>query len=60
MKGGRTMKKITNKVLSKTADLALEFAVASSGLASLAGTYQPKEPIGLKEWANKKSKAVGK
>ena len=50
MKGGATMKKITNKILSMTADLALETVLAAAGLASAAGTYQPEEPKNLKEF----------
>ncbi len=44
------MKKITNKILSMTADLALETVLAAAGLASAAGTYQPEEPKNLKEF----------
>lgn len=60
MKGGVKMKKLTNKVLSATANFAMEVALTSAGLASVAGTYQPKEPIGLKELANKKSENAKK
>ena len=47
------MKKITNKILSMTADLALETVLAAAGLASAAGTYQPEEPKNLKEFLAK-------
>lgn len=43
------MKKITKKILSKTADISLKAAKTASGLASMAGTYQPKEPEMLKK-----------
>lgn len=43
------MKKLTSKMLSKTADFALKAAKTASGLASMAGTYQPKEPQMLKK-----------
>ena len=43
------MKKITNKILSMTADWALEAVLAAAGLASAAGTYQLKEPKELKK-----------
>ena len=59
MKGGITMKetkKISNKILSATADLALEAMIAASGLASAAGTYQPAEPEKLKKIAEKHGK----
>lgn len=45
------MNKIANKILSATADSALEAALASLGLASYGGAYQPKEPELLKKYA---------
>ena len=42
------MKKILDKVMTMSADAALEAASASVGFASHAGTYQPKEPETLK------------
>lgn len=39
------------KVLSMTADAALEAALASLGLASYAGNYQPKTPEALEKYA---------
>lgn len=50
------MKKITDKLLSLTADIALEAMLAASGLASVAGTYQPKEPKELKKVAESHGK----
>lgn len=43
------MKKLTDKILSMTADAAIEALIAAAGLASTGGTYQPKEPAGLKK-----------
>lgn len=48
------MKKFADKVLSYTADSIIEALIAASGLASLGGTYQPKEPVGLKELIQKR------
>lgn len=45
------MKNMIKKVLSMTADSALEAALASLGLASHAGSYQPEEPQELLEYA---------
>ena len=47
-------KKILDKVMTMSADAALEAALASVGFASHAGTYQPKEPETLENL--KKSK----
>lgn len=47
------MNKILDKALSMTADAALEAALASLGLASHAGSYQPKEPKALKNYVKK-------
>lgn len=44
------MKKMVKKMLTMTADAALEAALASLGYASHAGTYQPKEPMNLKKF----------
>ena len=43
------MKKFTKVILASTADAAIEALIAASGLASVAGTYQPKEPKELKK-----------
>lgn len=45
------MKKFTNKILSSTADAALEALLAAAGLASVGGSYQPEEPENLSEVA---------
>lgn len=54
-------KSITDKILSMTAETALEALLAAAGLASIGGTYQPKEPAGLqqmlKERHNRERKA---
>ncbi len=50
------MKKITNKILSMTADWALEAVLAAAGLASAAGTYQPEEPKNLQKFLIQKQK----
>lgn len=53
------MKKLTNKLLSASADLALEALIAAAGLASAGGTYQPKAPKNLqKVAANRKAKST--
>lgn len=41
-------------LLSASADLALKALLAASGLASMAGTYQPKEPDNLQRAAEKR------
>ena len=47
-KGGNIdMNSLANVILSTTADAALEALLASAGLASAAGTYQPEEPKDL-------------
>ena len=38
------MKKILDKVMTMSADAALEAALAAVGFASHAGSYQPEEP----------------
>ena len=48
------MKKILDKVMTMSADAALEAALASVGFASHARTYKPKEPETLENL--KKSK----
>lgn len=48
--------KLSKKILSMTAEAALEAALASVGLASYGGSYQPKEPEMLKKYAAEKSK----
>ena len=48
------MKKILDKVMTMSADAALEAALASVGFASHAGSYQPEEPETLENL--KKSK----
>lgn len=50
------MKKVTNKVLSMTADVALEALLAAAGLASVGGAYQPAEPKNLKKVAENHKK----
>lgn len=42
------MKKMTDKVLTIAADLTLKAVAKASGKASMAGTYQPKEPKNIK------------
>ena len=48
------MKKLTDKILSMSADAALEAILAASGLASIGGAYQPKEPAGIEKFKTKK------
>lgn len=43
------MKKVVDKIMTMSADAALEAALASVGFASHAGTYQPEEPKMLKD-----------
>ena len=43
------MKKLSDKLLAATADAALEALIAAAGLASVGGTYQPKEPKNLQK-----------
>ena len=38
-------------ILSSTADAAIEALIASVGLASMGGAYQPEEPADLKKVA---------
>lgn len=45
------MKKFTDKILSATADAALEALLAAAGLASIGGSYQPEMPAKLDEVA---------
>lgn len=52
----RNLKKVFDKVLSATADAALEAALVSVGLASYGGAYQPKEPELLRKYAEKRLK----
>lgn len=44
------------KVLAMTAETALEAALATLGLASHAGNYQPKAPEALEAYAKNASK----
>lgn len=53
MKGGKNMKKLINKLLAVSADLALETLVAAAGLASVGGIYQPKAPKNLQKVVTK-------
>ncbi len=46
--------KFFDKILSASADLALEALLASAGLASIGGSYQPEEPKNLNEVAAKR------
>lgn len=48
------MKKILDKVMTMSADAALEAALAAVGFVSHAGSYQPEEPETLENL--KKSK----
>ena len=50
--------KLSKKILSMTAEAALEAALASVGLASYGGSYQPKEPEMLLKYAEKNSKTT--
>ncbi len=49
-------KKFSDKVLSATADIILETLIASAGIPSMGGSYQPKEPAGLKALVEKNTK----
>lgn len=49
------MKKLVNRVLTMSAESALEAALASLGLASYGGSYQPKEPEMLHAIAEERS-----
>lgn len=48
------MNKFTNKVLSATADAAIEAALASLGFASIGGGYQPKAPASMIKYAEER------
>lgn len=48
----------SKKILSMTAEAALEAALASVGLASYGGSYQPKEPEMLIKYAEGHSKSI--
>ena len=50
-------KNFSKKMLSMTAEAALEAALASVGLASFGGTYQPKEPEMLIKYAEERTKS---
>ncbi|MGM9551538.1 MAG: cyclic lactone autoinducer peptide [Clostridia bacterium] len=50
------MKNITKKALVIAADWTLKVATIASGKASMAGTYQPKEPENFKKVAAKRNK----
>ena len=54
MKGGKNMKRLINKLLVASADLALETLIAAAGLASVGGIYQPKTPKNLQKVAAKR------
>ena len=45
------MKKLANKILTSTADAALEALLKSAGVPSLCGLYQAKEPKNLQQVA---------
>ena len=49
-------KSLSKKIMSMTAEAALEAALASVGLASFGGTHQPKEPEMLIKYAEKHTK----
>ncbi len=46
--------KLFDKILSASADLALEALLTAAGLASMGGSYQPEEPKDLHEVAAKR------
>ena len=50
------MKKILDKVMTMSADAALEAALAAVGFASHAGSYQPEEPETLENLKKSKLK----
>lgn len=53
------MKKLTDRLLTATADVALEALIAAAGFASMGGIYQPKETKNLKKVAaNRKAKST--
>lgn len=45
------MKKLANKILTSTADAALEAVIKAAGIPSLGGAYQAKEPKNLQQVA---------
>ncbi|MDO5586929.1 MAG: hypothetical protein Q4G53_07575 [Clostridia bacterium] len=51
------MKKFSDKVLSASADVILVTILASAGLPSIGGSYQPKEPAGLQKLAEESKKS---
>lgn len=48
------MKKLINKLLAASADLALETLITAAGLASVGGIYQPIAPKNLQKVAAKR------
>ena len=48
---------LKSKILSMTAETALEAALESLGLASHAGNYEPKAPETLEKYAEAKKNA---
>lgn len=52
------MNNITDRILSMTADAALEALLAAAGLASAGGAYQAEEPENLYEVAKNHKKEI--
>lgn len=50
------MKKLTDRILTSTADAALEALLIAAGLPSLGGAFQPEEPQNLKKVAENHKK----
>lgn len=50
------MKKISDRILSLSANIALRSAVVAAGLASMGGLHQPKEPENLMQIADRRKK----
>lgn len=47
--------RVMDKVLAASADFIIETLIASAGLPSAGGIYQPKEPDGLKALIKEKN-----
>ncbi|MBR5270984.1 MAG: hypothetical protein IKV64_02240 [Clostridia bacterium] len=52
------MNNITDRILSMTADAALEALLAAAGLASVGGMFQEEEPANLYEVAKNHKKEI--
>ena len=50
------MKKFANRVLTATADAAIEALITAAGYPSFCGVYQPREPKNLAKVAAKHRK----